>query len=86
MKNVIETVEEVKLVKITHVKMKIVINVGFLKCVLGYPYQFLQLILELLLIMFIHNVFLKKMFDMLTLILALKQQFTKHINGKNQTN
>ena len=28
----------------------------------------------------------KKILHMLTLILALKQQFTKHINGRNQTN
>ena len=53
-------------------------------CTLYYFQYFLQSVLELLLIVFIHSG--TKMHHILNLMLALKQQFTKLINGKSQTN
>ena len=66
--------------------MKIVINAVLAQCILCYSQTFLQLTLELLPIMFIHNATEKKILHMMTLTLALKQRFIKLINGKSQTN
>ena len=63
--------------------MKIVINVVHAQCILCYFGYFLQLMLELLFIIFILDGL--KMIHMLNLTHALKQQFT-NINGKSQTN
>ena len=84
-----ETVEEVKLADITFAENE---NENSYKCTLCVVY------IVLLLIFFTINVsgivtycvysqwYLKKMIHMLNLIVTKKQRFTKHINGKNQTN
>ena len=66
--------------------MKIVINAVRAQCILCYSQTFVQLTLELIRIMFIHNATEKKILHMLTLTLALKQLFIKLINAKSQTN
>ena len=64
--------------------MKIVVNAFLVQGLLCYCWYFLQLMLvELLLIMFIHNGIEKKIHQMLNLILTKKQRFGRHINGKN---
>ena len=74
--------------------MKISINAILAGCILCYFRYFLQLTLELLLILFILIGFLKKILIVLSLILTLKQRFIKYnffiiiklINEKSQTN
>ena len=50
-----ETVEEVEIAKKLSLKMEICINAVLVLCILCYSQQFVQLTLELLLIMFTHN-------------------------------
>ena len=82
-----ETLEEVKLAKITLAK-----NENNYKCSSCTEYILLIIVfftglMELLFILFIKiGLWLKIMFLALNLVLTKKQRFGKHINGKNQTN
>ena len=81
-----EPVEEVKLTKITLAK-----NENMYKCSSYTMYivliqQFLQFVPELVVILFITIGLQLKMFHALSLVLVLRQQFSKHINGESQTN
>ena len=71
--------------------MKISINTVHAHCTLCCFQYFLQLTLELLLILFYFIGTQKKMIHVLSLVLALKQQFVRFsfielINGRSQTN
>ena len=82
-----ETLEEVKLAKITLAK-----NENNYKCSSCTEYilliiVFFTVLMELLFILFIKiGLWLKIMFPALNLVFPKKQRFCKHINGKNQTN
>ena len=64
--------------------MKVVINAFFGECILCYFRYFLQLMLELLLIMFIHNATRKRMLHMLNWILSYKCEQSEKLMLKMQ--
>ena len=86
-----ETVEEVKLAKITLAEDKNKHKCSSCTLILLYFQYFLQLTLELVLILFIFIGTSKKMLFVLSLVPMLKQQLNECnsielINGKSQTN
>ena len=82
-----ENVKEVKLGKITSAEEgKISINAVLVHSTLCYFQYFLQLTLELVLILLILVGTKKRILLMLSLVPILKQQFNELINEKSQTN
>ena len=80
-----ETVEEVKLAKITLAENENKHKCSSCTLHIVLMIVVLQLVPELLLILFITIGLWLKMFRALNLILVLKQQFSKLINGRSQT-
>ena len=81
-----ETVEEVKLAKITLAENENKHKCSSCTLHIVLMIVVLQLVPELLLILFITIGLWLKISCALSLILALRQQFSKLINRKNQTN
>ena len=87
-----ETVEEVKIARITYAEDKsenivCIVYIVLAPCILYWWNYFLQFLLELLFFLFITTgLWLKIVFLSLVLVFAKKRRFGKDINGRNKTN